>query len=51
MNYRAGHGIAMANRNGNADTEAMRQAFTHYRAIFDELLRGTREPVGSGSRS
>ncbi|GLP76665.1 hypothetical protein TUM20983_37750 [Mycobacterium antarcticum] len=34
-NYRAAHGIYLA---GATDTEAQRQAFVHYRALFDKLL-------------
>lgn len=38
-NYRAAHGIALRDAQGEADTEALRQAFVHYRALFDELLQ------------
>jgi hypothetical protein len=37
-NYRAAHTIAEASEGGDADTEDLRQAFVHYRALFDELL-------------
>jgi hypothetical protein len=40
--YRAAHGIAVAHGRGNADTEELRKAVQHYRALFDELL-GTRD--------
>jgi hypothetical protein len=37
-NYRAGHGIYLANDRGEATTEDLRQAVIHYRALFEELL-------------
>ena len=37
-NYRAAHAIALRERQGEADTEAMRQALMHYRTLFAELL-------------
>jgi FtsZ-interacting cell division protein ZipA len=37
-NYRAASRIAERNRHGGADTEELRQAFVHYRALFGELL-------------
>jgi len=36
--YRAAHDIAERERRGGVDTEAMRQAIIHYRALFSELL-------------
>ena len=36
--YRAAHAIAERDHRGEADTEDMRQAVVHYRALFDELL-------------
>ncbi|HJZ50081.1 MAG TPA: hypothetical protein VKE41_23065 [Roseiflexaceae bacterium] len=41
-NYRAAHTIALANERGEANTEDLRQAMVHYRALFEELLE-TRE--------
>lgn len=38
QHYRAARTLADANRVGRADTEEMRQAFVHYRALFAELL-------------
>jgi hypothetical protein len=38
QNYRAGHDIALRQRRGEADTEALRQAMIHYRALFAELV-------------
>lgn len=43
-NYRAGHAIAERHARGEADTEALRQAMIHYRALFDDLVH---EPVDS----
>lgn len=37
-NYRAAHSIHLSNQNGDAGTEKQRQAFVHYRALFDKLL-------------
>ena len=36
--YRAAHTIAMRNEDGHADTEDLRQAMVHYRALFEDLL-------------
>jgi hypothetical protein len=36
--YRAARVLAEANREGRANTEELRQAFVHYRALFAELL-------------
>jgi hypothetical protein len=38
QHYRAAHGLAQQNREGKADTEELRQAFVHYRALFADLL-------------
>jgi len=37
-NYRAGHDIAIRRGEDGADTEALRQAMIHYRALFEELV-------------
>ena len=37
--YRAAHAIALRDAQGEADTESLRQAFVHYRVLFDELLQ------------
>lgn len=37
-NYRAAQGIAARDLRGEADTEDLRKAVVHYRALFDELL-------------
>jgi hypothetical protein len=36
--YRAAHEIALKDRRGEADTESLRQAVIHYRALFGDLL-------------
>jgi hypothetical protein len=38
QNYRAAHGISRRNDDGEAETEELRQAVVHYRALFEELL-------------
>lgn len=44
-NYRAAQAIALRDKRGEADTEELRKAVVHYRALFDELLevRETRQ--------
>lgn len=45
-NYRAAHAIAVRDSQGAANTEDLRQAIVHYRALFEELLdRRVREEV------
>jgi LPXTG-motif cell wall-anchored protein len=36
--YREAHAIALRDQRGEADTEALRQAIVHYRALFADLL-------------
>lgn len=38
QHYRAAHELARSVHNGTVDTEPLRQAFIHYRALFAELL-------------
>jgi hypothetical protein len=38
QHYRAAHDLAETNRQGRADTEELRQAMVHYRALFADLL-------------
>jgi len=38
QHYRAARGLADANREGRANTEDLRQAVVHYRALFADLL-------------
>lgn len=47
--YRAAHGIALRQERGEADTEALRQAVVHYRALFSELLE-VEEPQAAAQR-
>ncbi|MFN0070489.1 MAG: hypothetical protein ACKVVP_03230 [Chloroflexota bacterium] len=42
--YRAAHEIALRSSDHRADTEELRTAFVHYRALFDDLLE-TEEPA------
>ncbi len=44
-NYRAARDIAEAHRNGGADTEQLRQAMVHYRALFEDLLEVPEQSV------
>jgi hypothetical protein len=37
-NYRSAQAIALRDQKGTADTEELRKAVVHYRALFDELL-------------
>jgi FtsZ-interacting cell division protein ZipA len=47
-NYRAAHGISVANERGKASTEDLRTAMVHYRALFSELLEtGSEETTRS----
>lgn len=41
--YRAARVLAEANREGRANTEELRQALVHYRALFAELLEEPRD--------
>jgi hypothetical protein len=45
-NYRAAHDIAERDARGDADTEALRRAVVHYRALFTDLLE-VHEPAPS----
>jgi hypothetical protein len=42
--YRSANVLADANREGRANTEELRQAFVHYRALFADLLDQTNQP-------
>jgi hypothetical protein len=50
QHYRAAHALDQANRAGRADTEELRQALVHYRALFDELLGTTQGQVAPSSQ-
>ena len=47
-NYRAASSIAERNRTGEAQTEELRQALVHYRALFNELLEA---PAQQGEKT
>ena len=50
--YRAAQAIAVRGERGQADTEELRQAVVHYRALFDELLEVKGAVLGvAGTRS
>jgi hypothetical protein len=49
-NYRAAHGISMADQQGKASTEDLRQAMVHYRSLFDELLGDRPRQEDAGRR-
>ena len=38
QDYRAAHGISLANDHGAASTEDLRQAMVHYRSLFERML-------------
>lgn len=38
QSYRAAHEIALRHRSGGANTEDLRKAMVHYRALFEDLL-------------
>jgi hypothetical protein len=43
-NYRTAHGIHLSQQDGDVSTEQQREAFVHYRALFEELLDATTSP-------
>src|ERR1700741_4575004 len=40
-NYRTAHGIHLSQQHGDVSTEQQREAFVHYRALFEKLLETT----------
>jgi hypothetical protein len=42
--YRAAHDVAERHAAGSVDTEELRQAMVHYRALFQDLLETNEEP-------
>ena len=50
QHYRAAHALDQANRAGRANTEALRQALVHYRALFEELLGTPQGQIGPASQ-
>jgi hypothetical protein len=49
-NYRGAHAIYQSQHDGNISTEDARQAFVHYRALFDRLL-GSEPEAGTHVRT
>jgi hypothetical protein len=43
-NYRAAHSIYLAQEAGHVGTEDQREAFVHYRTLFEKLLEPDKEP-------
>ena len=50
-NYRAAHGIHLSQQNGDVGTEVQRQAFVHYRTLFEKLLETTKTKTRSQEAS
>jgi hypothetical protein len=50
-NYRTAHGIHLSQRDGDVSTEQQREAFVHYRALFEKLLEPTTENDASQEAS
>ncbi len=48
--YRTAHAIALRQWRGEADTEGLRQAMVHYRALFSDLLETDDESDDGGTR-
>jgi hypothetical protein len=51
QNYRAAHGIHLSQLHGDVSTEQLREAFVHYRALFETLLDTTADNDASKERS
>ena len=49
QNYRTAHSIALRHKAGEAETEDLRQAMIHYRALLDDLVANTQHPVAKAS--
>jgi hypothetical protein len=50
-NYRTAHRIHLAQQDGDVSTEQQREAFVHYRALFDKLLEKTTDDNASQEAS
>jgi hypothetical protein len=50
-NYRTAHGIHLAQQHGDVSTEQQREAFVHYRALFEKLLEKTTDDNASQEAS
>ena len=49
-NYRAAHGIYLSQGKADINTEDQRQAFVHYRALFEELLAANHETTQDNAK-
>ena len=50
-NYRTAHRIHLSQQDGEVSTEQQREAFVHYRALFDKLLEKTTDDNASQEAS
>ncbi|MET0701391.1 MAG: hypothetical protein ABWY93_17175 [Mycobacterium sp.] len=50
-NYRAAHDIHLSQQNGDVGTEVQRQAFVHYRALFEKLLETQKDTTSQEASS
>ena len=50
-NYRTAHRIHLSQQDGDVSTEQQREAFVHYRALFDKLLEKTTDDNASQEAS
>jgi FtsZ-interacting cell division protein ZipA len=50
-NYRAAHQINLSQQKGDVGTEQQRQAFVHFRALFDKLLETDKDTTKSQEAS
>jgi hypothetical protein len=50
-NYRTAHRIHLSQQDGDVSTEQQREAFVHYRALFDKLLEKTTDDKASQEAS
>ncbi|MBX7452243.1 hypothetical protein GR927_30020 [Mycolicibacterium sp. 3033] len=50
-NYRAAHSVHTAQERGEIDTERQREAFVHYRALFERLLSTTDNDTSKEARA
>ena len=49
--YRSAHDIAERDARGEANTEELRAAMVHYRALFNDLLVADAPPADRGDRT
>jgi len=48
-NYRAAHAVHASQQDGDVATEQLRQAFVHYRALFEKLLEPDTDRTATGT--